>query len=65
VILYGPQGDEVNCKLLLRTCGKKEYTKIGKGWKEFIFINGFVAGDELNFKFVDQAINNVMKVVKI
>ncbi|GAU30497.1 hypothetical protein TSUD_18770 [Trifolium subterraneum] len=25
VILYGPQGDELNCKLLLRTCGKKDY----------------------------------------
>ncbi|CAJ2631982.1 unnamed protein product [Trifolium pratense] len=65
VVLYGPQGDEVPCKLVLKNSRNKEYTKIGTGWKNFININGFVAGDVLNLKFVNKANSNLMKVVKI
>jgi hypothetical protein len=65
VILIGPQGVEVHCKLLLRTVGQMQTTKIGEGWMEFIDINGFVARDKLNFKFVNNLRNNVIKVIKI
>ncbi|WJX14334.1 DNA helicase [Trifolium repens] len=65
VTLIGPQGDEVECKLLLRTIGQMQTTKIGEGWKEFIEINGFVAGDTLNFKFVNKLRDNVIKVIQL
>jgi hypothetical protein len=64
VKLYGPQGDEFECKLQLRNSEKKS-TKIGEGWKNFIKENHFNSGCVLNFKFVNKENNNVMKVVKI
>ncbi|GAU37750.1 hypothetical protein TSUD_102660 [Trifolium subterraneum] len=63
--LYGRQGDEIACSMLIRNYTKKKATKIDEGWKDFIFINGYVAGDVLNFKFVNQDRNNVMRVFKV
>lgn len=64
VILYGRQGDEFECKILLGN-SKKMSTKIGQGWRKFIKENHFKRGHVLNFKFVNKENNNVMKVAKI
>jgi hypothetical protein len=59
LMLYGPSGDEFCCSILRR----KNNTKIGEGWKEFVSKNSFEEGEVLNFKFVNKQETNVMRVI--
>jgi hypothetical protein len=52
-------------QIIISTTAKEQTTKIGEGWKTLIKINGFVAGDVLNFKFVNKLESNVIKVIKV
>ncbi|GAU30736.1 hypothetical protein TSUD_145330 [Trifolium subterraneum] len=63
--LFGRQGTEVICSVLIRNYPKKHATKIGEGWKDFIVVNLYAAGDILNFKFVNKEQSNVMRVYKV
>ncbi|WJX14333.1 hypothetical protein P8452_04612 [Trifolium repens] len=62
VILIGPLGDEIECKLLIKTTKMKKSVKIGEGWMEFVERNGFNKGDILNFKFINKQEHNLVNV---
>jgi hypothetical protein len=65
VILIGPLGDEIECKVLIRKRAYLKSVKIGEGWMEFVERNGFSVGETLNFKFVDKKQNNLMNVFEV
>jgi hypothetical protein len=62
VILIGPLGDEIECKVLIRKRAYLKSVKIGEGWMEFVERNGFNKGDILNFKFINKQEHNLVNV---
>jgi hypothetical protein len=64
VRLYGPSGHEVVSTVLKSHQSDKWKVKFGTHWKTFVMINGFVAGNSLNFKFVNINESNIIKVIK-
>ncbi|PNY07852.1 ATP-dependent DNA helicase PIF1 [Trifolium pratense] len=65
VKLYGPMGHEVNVLVVKCNPQKSWMIKFGSNWKKFVAMNHFVAGDNLNFQFINQQNSNLMKVIKI
>lgn len=65
VEMYGPEGMEVDVKILKREKGNRTWTEFGDHWNIVCHVNNFKEGDVLKFRFVNQKKSNLMKVTKM